>query len=240
MAREPNPALAVPFQGWLHPELAEHHHGLTSLAGYLESTLGAVPKIEDLKPHEQVALEWFENLPRYANGLALSAPIIHPDLCELLIEEIKHPANDWRPNENEGKAYQIPEIVLRREIPTLHRSLNQFAEQSLFKIMFLLWGKVPKHVESIQLAWYSADGTRSTEWHHDTDSNMTAVINLAPELFAGGGTDIRTGIRTYDHIPPVPKGHALLFNGHQSLHRGAPVEVGDRYILVYWTNDWEG
>jgi predicted 2-oxoglutarate/Fe(II)-dependent dioxygenase YbiX len=84
------------------------------------------------------------------------------------------------------------------------------------------------------LAKYTPEGTKQTQWHHDADSNMTGLINLAPELYTGGGTDIRTTLLTYDHIPSIPKGHALVFNGNMLLHRGAPVETGERYLLVFW------
>lgn len=72
MAREPNPVLATPFQGWIHPDLAAVHDGLTSLTTFMELERLAIPDEAKLKPHEIGALEWFESLPTYANGLALS------------------------------------------------------------------------------------------------------------------------------------------------------------------------
>jgi hypothetical protein len=32
-------------------------------------------------------------------------------------------------------------------------------------------------------------------------------------------------------------GHALIFPSFTNLHRGLPVESGDRYLLVFWLYD---
>lgn len=230
-----NPILTVPWEGWLHPELVKIHTSLASLSGYMQGTRWAIPKCSDLSMEQYTALKWLERLPRYADGTAFSAPLLHPDVCDLLIQEIRHPDLSWDVNDEEGEAYQIPEVVLREKLPELHQSLERFARMAMYPLMQLTWGRAPDAFESIQLAKYTPEGTRMTGWHHDQDSNMTGVVNLAPELYEGGGTDVRTGVMTFEHIPPVPKGHVLIFNGHQTLHRGAPVESGERNILVFWT-----
>lgn len=228
-----NPILTRPFTGWLHPDLAKVQHGLFPLVQYMEDLRWNIT--DEFSDEEWAAVEFLDSLPRYANGLAVSVPLLHPDVCDLIIEEINKPGLVWEPNDEEDEDYQIPEIVLKHHMKELHQSLHKFGDATLFRIMKLLWGRGPNHVRSIQLAKYTPEGTRMSGWHHDEDSNMTAVINLAPELYTGGGTDIRTGLLTYEHVPPVPKGHALIFNGYQTLHRGAPVESGERNILVYWT-----
>lgn len=45
---------------------------------------------------------------------------------------------------------------------------------------------------------------------------------------------LRPGATTYADVPPLDKGHALLFSGKTVLHRGLNVDAGTRNILVYW------
>lgn len=228
-----NPILKQPFAGWMHPDLAKVQPGIFLLSNYMDEMRWNIT--DEYDDDEWAAVEFIEGLPRYANGLACSVPLLHPDVCDLIIEEINRSGLEWVPNDDEDEDYQIPEIILKHRMIELHESLQKFADSTLFRIMKLLWGRKPTNVRSIQLAKYTPEGTRMSGWHHDEDSNMTAVVNLAPELYTGGGTDVRTGLLTYEHVPPVPKGHALIFNGHQTLHRGAPVESGERNILVFWT-----
>lgn len=225
--------LKRPWNGWLHPELLTHYEGLTSLLKLLEDIAGNIPKIDDLDEQQRAALDWFYTLPRPAPG-ALSVPLLHPEMCDELLKVMREHGGEMTPNMEEEEAYRIPELVLHLKMPELHASIKSFAERVLYPICKLFWGREPEAVRSIQLARYTPEGTRMTGWHHDDDSNMTAVVNLAPELYTGGGTDFRTGIMTYDYVPPVPKGNALLFNGYNTLHRGAPVEAGERNILVFW------
>ena len=226
--------LLTPSREWLHPELDLHIEGIVDLVARLDKTGHVIPNIFDLNDNEGDALLWFLNLPRYGNEDAISAPILHPDICDELIQYIAEHEDQFKANDEEETEYQIPELVLSSTNPALFKSLLTFAKNSLFLLYNLYWGKHPHTVESIQLAKYTASGIKKTEWHHDANSNMTAVINLAPELYTGGGTDIRTSILRYEHIKPVPKGHALIFNGNSLLHRGAKMESGDRNLLVFW------
>lgn len=225
--------LKRPWDGWLHPELRSHLQGLRELLLHLESIYGNIPRLEDLEERQKAALDWFEGLPRPVEG-ALSIPLIHPEMCDELLSVMKDQGGDLAPNPQEAEAYRIPELVLQQKMPELYEPTKLFAERVLYLICKLFWGREPEKIRSIQLAKYTPDGTRMTGWHHDDDSNMTAVVNLAPELYTGGGTDFRTGIMTYEYVPPVQKGHALVFNGYNTLHRGAPVETGERNILVFW------
>lgn len=226
--------LKQPWIGWLHPELAAHYKGLKSLLHHLEETAGNIPDLGDLDEQQVSALQWFESLSRPVAGKALAIPLLHPDLCDALLSVMREQGGEMAPNPQEAAEYRIPELVLQYKMPELYRSIRAFAESLLYPICTLFWGKEPREIRSIQLARYTPDGTRMTGWHHDEDSNMTAVVNLAPELYSGGGTDFRTGIMTFEYVPPVPKGYALIFNGYNTLHRGAPVQSGERNILVFW------
>lgn len=197
-------------------------------------TAQEIPDVWTLPEEQIVALDWFYGLPRYVNNSVFSAPLLHPDVCDLLIQYIEENKDKFKPNIEEMPDYQINELVLSDVYPELYNSILEFAKNTLFLLYNLHWGKYPNTVESIQLAQYEVTGTKKTGWHHDASSNMTGVVNLAPELYTGGGTDIRTSILSYEHIPPVPKGHVLIFNGNSTLHRGAEVESGVRNLLVFW------
>lgn len=227
-------ALTYPFMGWVHPSLAAHLEGIDQLVTRLEATSYEIPKLIDLSAKEFRALTYIETLPRFASGQVVALPLLHPDLCDLLVAFAQQKAADYEVNATEEDAYQMPELVLQVVHPPIYHALLTFATNSLYKVMKLIWGRGPTRTESIQLARYNATGISGSGWHHDEDSNMTVVANLAPELFKGGGTDFRLNISTYVHVPPVDKGHALIFNGHQILHRGAPVASGERNILVWW------
>ncbi|HCL3314555.1 TPA: 2OG-Fe(II) oxygenase [Pseudomonas aeruginosa] len=232
--------LSKPWKGWLHPELALVISDLLSLLDHLEKTLAEVPDERDLTPGQLKAMEWFERLPRHANGQVIIVPLVHPDLCDALLDYVCKHGENWTPNLQEDDAYRIPEIVLHEKIPLLYRSVRAFSVQILYPICKLFFGREPDRIDSIQLAKYTSEGTKSTGWHHDEDSTMTAVVNLAPERYKGGGTSVRTGLRTFEHVPSIPKGHALLFNGYQLLHKGCPVEEGERHLLVFWMTSGRG
>ena len=56
------------------------------------------------------------------------------------------------------------------------------------------------------------------------------VVPLNTGSYKGGGTEFhRKGI-----VEPLPSGTALMFPSFSHLHRGLPVEDGDRYLLVFW------
>ena len=48
--------------------------------------------------------------------------------------------------------------------------------------------------------------------------------------YTGGGTEFwKKGI-----VEPLPTGSGLIFPSYTHMHRGLPVEEGDRYLLVFW------
>jgi predicted 2-oxoglutarate/Fe(II)-dependent dioxygenase YbiX len=61
------------------------------------------------------------------------------------------------------------------------------------------------------------------------------VVPLNTGKYKGGGTEFfKRGI-----VDPLPNGSALIFPGFTHLHRGLPVEEGDRYLLVFWLQSQE-
>jgi hypothetical protein len=217
---------------WLHPELDKHIEGIAEIVDSLNYSDANIPDLDNLSFQQLEALDWFYGLPTYCNEQAIVAPLLNPKVCDALIQYIE--GKQFKTNEEEETQYRIPELVLSQKDPGLFKSISEFAKNSLFLLYNLHWGKYPCRIESIQLAKYEPGGIKKTGWHHDADSNMTGVVNLAPELYEGGGTDLRTNMLAYEHVPPIPKGHVLIFNGNAILHRGSEVESGTRNLLVFW------
>lgn len=142
------------------------------------------------------------------------------------------------PNETEGKAYQIPEIVLcydsNHHEPM--RLAQRIAHTVLWPLFHLMYGSPPNTCSSIQLARYSDPENLGTGWHCDEASEASCVVSLSPERHTGGGTMLMPhGVFGEPYIlPSLPKGDALMFNGRTTLHRGLEVVNGERNLLVYW------
>lgn len=161
-----------------------------------------------------------------------------PEGADYFLAASDRMADKFKPNDDEGLDYQIPEIVLY-EYPELLDELSlasNIGSAILWPLFHLMYGERPNHYSSIQLARYSGGGTRGTGWHNDSESEATCVVSLAPERHTGGGTAIRPrgALAPAVLLPPLPKGHALLFNGRCTLHKGAALESGERNLLVYW------
>lgn len=139
------------------------------------------------------------------------------------------------PNETEGKAYQIPEIVLSTHHEPM-RLASKIGKQILWPIFHLMYGSPPDYFSSIQLARYSDPENLGTGWHCDESSEASCVVSLSPERHTGGGTMLMPyGVFGEPYIlPSLPKGDALMFNGRTTLHRGLEVVNGERNLLVYW------
>lgn len=228
--------LGNPNDTWLHPDLKDNLWGLNTLITRLEESGGAIPEISELGYYEAQAVEWLDGLSRWAGGRAIQIPFLSEQLCRVLVGFAEENRGAYAVNDEEREQYQIDECVLAEHFPDLHLSLLTLAQNSIFKAVRLLWGRSPTQAASIQLARYAPDGIVQTDWHLDTDSDTTLVINLEPEAYTGGGTWFRTGVMSAEFAPPTPAGHALLFNGRHYLHRGAAVETGVRHLLVYWCN----
>lgn len=147
-------------------------------------------------------------------------------------------ADQFQPNAEEGREYQIPEIVMAHHgaLAPHYLLARQIGEQILWPLFHLMYGNPPNVFSSIQLARYSAPSNLGTGWHCDTDSEATCVVSLAPERHQGGGTELmpKGAFAPAEFLPPLPKGHALLFNGRCTLHRGVELDSGERNLLVYW------
>lgn len=227
----------VPQLAWLDPELRRFLPALTRMAVRLEA--GKYECISYENDDERMADDWLQSHPIDVAGAAC-LPFFSEEYCDKLVAEADDMALvvGHTPNPDEEEAYQIPELVLHEVCPSLFAALSVFKERVVDVYSRLLWGSKAEAIRSIQFARYEAGKTEHGNWHHDSDSDVTAVVSLQPECFTGGGTDIRRDAFEFVTIEPLPKGHCLLFNGKHTLHRGRRVETGRRDLLVFW-NEYE-
>ena len=170
---------------------------------------------------------------------------IHPDIyrvplfrrkfCKMLMKEIEHMQKEvgFEPNSDEDELRQIPEIVLREHAPELYMSMWFVVQTVLNPIFNAVWQRDCKDPASIQIANYNLKDKQQGSWHHDDSADISVVVPLNTGKYEGGGT----AFHNYGEIAPLPTGHALFFPSFTNLHKGLPVQSGDRYLLVFWLND---
>lgn len=170
---------------------------------------------------------------KHHGGGVYSFPYLDTHYCAGLRHQFT--TAEYCVNAEEVPEAQIPEIVLEARSKPLFDCLQVLFESLAVPLSQVLLCLEPVELTSIQAAEYTADGVRETAFHTDRDSDVTLVVNLGSE-FEGGGTelypDLHSGCIT---VPPLPTGHALLFKGRSTLHRGLPVTEGTRTLLVHWS-----
>jgi hypothetical protein len=163
---------------------------------------------------------------------------IHPDIykvplfrrkyCKMLVDEIK--TMQFQTNDDEDELRQIPEIVLKDQVPELYSNLWFVVQTILSPIIYSIWQRNCSDIGSIQIANYNLKDKQQGAWHHDESADISVVIPLNTGNYEGGGTEFHN----YGEVAPLPTGHALIFPSFTQMHRGLPVEMGDRYLLVFW------
>lgn len=225
-----DPLLAVSVEQHLHPELRQRLGALRAAASTL---VRRDFNIKRLPRAEREAIQWLEQ-HRVPYTAAYTVPFLSPAYADRLQAEVHRVPSGFAPNSLEDKAYQIPEWTTQDQCPQLFRALRELHDAALAPVWMLIQGRTADVYNTIQFAQYNPKGTAHGNWHHDEDSDQTTVVSLNPEQFSGGGTQLRTSSVTYADVPPLDKGHALLFSGKTVLHRGLNVDAGTRNILVYW------
>lgn len=162
----------------------------------------------------------------------VSVPLLSPEFCDFLVDTAG--TATYSPNMAEQERCQIKEVVLHPNWP-ITKQINGVMMKVAWPILQIMFGRLPVHFASTQLARYDAD-ISGTDWHHDEQSDFTITVSLAPERCTGGGTGMLPGggFGPYTVVPSLPKGHALLFNGRSTLHRGLQIKEGTRNLLVCW------
>jgi hypothetical protein len=227
----------------LHPEYAQHLPALAELIAWAEAERPGPEQLNRYMLSDERfrnAWEWSELLLRQnvihaRAGTIHWVPVLHPDYCAELVAHSERLGRErgYRPNLSEEAPYRIPEIVLSAADQRLYAEVESLLVL-LMPWFMLIYQSRPSRVSSIQFARYEPQGTAHGNWHHDYTSPMSLVVSLAPQLFEGGGTDVRLSATRYQGIPPLPAGYGLLFNGKQIHHRGRAVTGGVRHLLVFW------
>jgi hypothetical protein len=162
-------------------------------------------------------------------------PIFSRQYCKMLCEEIDNMRRviGFEPNAGEDELRQIPEIVLKEQVPELYRNMWHVVQNVLAPIIFSLYQREVSEIASVQIANYNLRDKQQGAWHHDESADISVVIPLNTGDYKGGGTEFHN----HGVLSPLPSGHALIFPSFTNLHRGLPVEEGDRYLLVFWLYD---
>ena len=160
-----------------------------------------------------------------------NVPLFSDVFCKLMIDEIENMQKhfSFSPNPNEDELRQIPEIVLNEMAPDLYASLMDVVFSVANPIFLTLWNR---HVTGggIQIANYNLKDKKQGAWHHDASADISMVVPLNTGDYVGGGTEfLNRGV-----VKPLPKGNALIFPSYTHMHRGLPVQSGNRYLLVFW------
>jgi len=158
-------------------------------------------------------------------------PMFSEEFCSMFMDEVQNMEKQFsfEPNSAELKQHQINEFVLQENASDLYMSLMKLVISKINVVFQTIWNR-DVVAGGIQVANYNPREITHTAWHHDSSSDITMVVPLNTGSYKGGGTEFfKRGI-----VDPLPNGSALIFPGFTHLHRGLPVEEGDRYLLVFW------
>lgn len=161
-------------------------------------------------------------------------PVLSPEACAEIVERSK--AWSFAVNDDEADDYQIDEAIIAAHDPEFDARVKGWLIDTLGPVLMAIYGRLPDHYASLQLASYSTDRHAGSGLHIDYDADYTAVIALNDD-FAGGGTMIADGLLGDLPLPALPVGTALIFRGRNIAHRGLPVTSGRRLIMTAWLND---
>ena len=158
-------------------------------------------------------------------------PLFSKKFCELLVDELQHMQKTiaFAPNPDEDTLRQIPEIVFNEHCPELFDSLMTVVQNVVNPIFLSIWNRYVVD-GTIQLANYNLKDKKQGAWHHDASADISMVVPLNTGEYEGGGTEFFKRGTIY----PLPIGNAMLFPSFTHMHRGLPVQSGDRYLLVFW------
>lgn len=237
-----NAGVAIASVDKYHPELKEHIQTLKEMGEFSEKHNGisrhdfswrgeADPRWLSLL-HHLVSEYGAGGFRQFTSGV-YSIPFLHPAYCEKLLDEIA--AMSFEVNPDEAAEVQIPEITLSDNCPALHSCLHGLFNNVVNPLTRVLYQLEQTKMTSIQFAQYRPDNTAHGNWHHDRDSDITLVVALS-DFHEGGGTMVKPqGLGEPFVVPQLPQGHAMLFQGSRTLHKGLPVTEGARNLLVFWS-----
>ena len=118
-------------------------------------------------------------------------PLFRRQYCKMLCEEIDNMRRviGFEPNAEEDEMRQIPEIVLRENVPELYRNMWGVVQNVLSPIIFSLYQREVAEIASVQIANYNLKDKQQGAWHHDESADISVVIPLNTGDYKGGGTE---------------------------------------------------
>jgi hypothetical protein len=220
----------------LHPLIVPHVHNLHRLSELADLSGWDVEVLHgyfDKHPEIRASYDWLQRcaLPQVKGAFVV--PYLSPEFCDRVCLEMID--KDFQRNADEEEEYQIDELVLGSEMADLYRTCAYLFDTAMVPVLHVAHCVEPACLTAIQVARYNPAGVAHGNWHMDADSDQTVVVTLNTGAFEGGGTELWIDADTVMHVPPLPKGHALVFLGKTTLHRGLHVPNGDRMLLVHWT-----
>lgn len=238
------PGIAIASLDKYHPDLKGHIETLKAMGAASKERHGLT--FQDLTANQH----WWHTLDAlvkeyggadtayyrpelgYQSGV-YSIPFLNPDYCDALLTEVA--AMSFQVNPDEEAEVQIPEITLADNCPALHSCLHGLFNNVVNPLSRILYQLEQEKMASIQFAQYTPENTSHGNWHHDRDSDITLVVALS-DFHKGGGTMVKPqGLGEPFEVPQLPVGHAMLFQGSRTLHKGMQVTEGARNLLVFWS-----
>ena len=213
----------------LHPALLDNLQEVQDLACELFEALEENQMPPDFIPRRKTLLIDKIGIEKAFDGV-YRAPYLNPMATKFLREISDHFV--WSPNEDEGLAYQMNEVVLSHQVPKMYADFKALYEDTLVPLWMILSGTAATEINSIQLAKYLPDNRSNTGWHFDDDSECTTVVELSeyPER-TGASLKVFPNV----NLGLARSGWVTLFNGRTVLHATEPV-TSERKILVHWTH----
>lgn len=231
------PGVAIASLDKYHPALREHIETIKAMGNASEERHGLT--LDDLALNDiwarvlpDLLTEYPKEAVAFTSGV-YSLPFLHPDYCDALLTEVA--AMSFEVNPDEEAEVQIPEITLADRCPALHSCLHGLFNNVINPLTRVLYQLEQTKMSSIQFAQYTPENTARGNWHHDRDSDITLVVALS-DFHKGGGTLVKPqGLGEPFEVPQLPVGHAMLFQGSRTLHKGLEVTEGARNLLVFWS-----
>ena len=218
-----NHMLLYPSEWMLEPEIAQAIRSDRPLVK--TCVMDGVP--DDLSPDQ---IETLKHVKHEGHDI-YTMPMFSKEFVRMMNDEIENikAVDGFQVNPDEAEEVRIEEFVLQHRCPGWYLSMMELFLAKINVIIGALYGRVLCE-GVIQLANYNPRGITKTSWHHDGDSDFTLVVPLNTGEYKGGGTEFFNRVT----VPALPNGNALIFPAQGMMHRGMPVEYGDRYLLVFW------
>lgn len=218
--------------GMIDPALLDAMADIQQLADEAGDSVADKLTLPDMLAERRQAI--IDRLCReYAWGRVYRLRYLRPEKCARLVELMRDSWEDWEPNPEEDAAYQMDEIVLRDKRPDAYELFAALHEQVLRPLWVVIYGVSPDDIRSIQVARYQPGPRAMTNWHYDSSSECTSVVELtALSDREGAGFEVFPGVS----LPAAEQGEVTMFPGRTLIHRSLPVTAGERAILVHWVN----